>query len=802
MDKQQLKHFGHRHPLMLKEQYGGLPISCEACGDAVLGPHYSCNQCFDKFILHKSCAQLPREMLQHPLHSKHPLKLRTKISRGKWFECDACRAQSNAFSYRCRPCEFHLDVKCAFNSRNTDSIVHFSHKHVLSLSTENQSEEGPPLLCTGCLEQVLGPRYICEIPFERERSCSSIVLHQSCAKLSREIQHPMHHQHPLILNQNGARESHCDACGKDCSRRFNYSCFRCDFNLDLKCASEKGFKHFSHEHPLMFQKGGGDDKKKGYTGPLVVCDGCQNHILGPSYTCISTYRGLKCCFNLHKSCADLPLEIRHPVHRQHPLFLLNTIENIRVKKCSCNACNQPCRYRYSCSICDFNLDLNCASNWRKIIDTESHEHQFTVIPRKEMAQLHLICDVCGEYWSRAAYYFCSICQLWVHKECASFPRDTKIPEHQHRLKLTWSLEDIYPKDHVCKICSTIIDKCRTVYYCQECCGYVAHTTCMAVEYFQEEANKNRTGSIEDDDYEIISCQGCIRPITEDFYSCTKQDEESCHFYLHKTCARLPERTLLPLLHQHQLILLARAPSIDGVFQCSICGIFHQGFVYSCEDQCALPTGKNPFYLDLECSIYWENRDLKHESHAHPLLLEKNWEDVCCRGCGSKIFFLFSCKRCNFHLCIACVRLPLTARHQYDKHPLKLTYESIEDELGEYYCEICEGKRYPAHWFYWCKECEFDCHPHCIIGRYPQVKLGSTYKHDAHVQHPVTLVSKWKSPIRGDKRDNILPCEKCGEPCQGLVFECRECNINFHRDGCCGTTLSESSRRSPQIEELS
>ncbi|KAL6131232.1 hypothetical protein ACLB2K_069608 [Fragaria x ananassa] len=296
------------------------------------------------------------------------------------------------------------------------------------------------------------------------------------------------------------------------------------------------------------------------------------------------------------------------------------------------------------------------------------------------------------------------------------------------------------------------------------------------------------------DDRLLTCQGCIRPITEDFYSCTKQEEQSCQFYLHKICARLPEKMLLPLLHQHHFTLLSRAPSIDGVYQCYMCGIFHHGFFYSCE-KCALPTGENLFYLDLECSMYWETRDLTHESHDHRLLLDMEYDDVLCRGCGSKIFFCFSCKRCNFHLCIACVRLPLTARHRYDKHVLKLTYASrIEDEVVGYYCEICEGKRDPAHWFYWCKDCNFDCHPHCIIGRYPRVKLGSTYKHDDHVQHQVTLVSKWKSPIRGDKRDNILHCERCPELCQGLVFECRECNINFHRDGCCGATDSASSSR--------
>ncbi|KAK9921722.1 hypothetical protein M0R45_030221 [Rubus argutus] len=231
----------------------------------------------------------------------------------------------------------------------------------------------------------------------------------------------------------------------------------------------------------------------------------------------------------------------------------------------------------------------------------------------------------------------------------------------------------------------------------------------------------------------------------------------------------------------------------------MCGIFSQGFAYTCEE-CASPdsVSKTVFYLDLECSVYWENKSLKHDSHVHRLLLNIEWDDVNCSGCGTRShpFFCFTCKRCNFHLCIPCVKLPLTATHRYDNHPLKLTYASVQNELGEYYCEICEGTRDPNHWFYYCKDCDFDCHPHCILGRYPQVKLGSNYDHNAHGQHFVTLVDKSKSPIANDKRDNILPCEKCKQPCLGLVFECKQ-YINIHREGCCPATDLASSSKSPE-----
>ncbi|KAI5318625.1 hypothetical protein L3X38_038333 [Prunus dulcis] len=287
----------------------------------------------------------------------------------------------------------------------------------------------------------------------------------------------------------------------------------------------------------------------------------------------------------------------------------------------------------------------------------------------------------------------------------------------------------------------------------------------------------------------ITCDGCIEPITDAFYSCTKQEEDDCHFFLHKTCAQLPTERLHPF-HPHLLKLLPKAPSTDGMFECHACSSFSHGFLYSCE--------RCQFYLDLQCNTL--SNSLTHPAHRHPLTFNTKDDkgqsyisstrgilrrsNPSCRGCGdySQPAVRFSCVNCNFHLCIQCIQLPLTASHRYDNHPLKLTHRRVKDELGECYCQICEGERDSTHWFYYCKDCDFDCHPHCVVGRYRHVKLGSTYKH-SH-QHLVTLVEKKKSVIPFDKRDNILPCEACGKPCEGLVFECSQCNINIHRIGYC------------------
>ncbi|KAK9913185.1 hypothetical protein M0R45_037009 [Rubus argutus] len=373
------------------------------------------------------------------------------------YHCHICKSELfiNRYYYTCDKCKFHLDPKCASNWSNKHCIEHFSHKHLLFLGEISKERDYG---CAMCGDRVFGLNYRCSHPSPWTVHGCDFFLHKSCAELPRKIgPHPLHRRHPLVLKNTGKlkRRPICSACKNGCRDNYIYSCSECGFGLDVKCASKwisRSLQHFSHEHPLMFKQI--DDKEKEeYTGPPLVCDGCQDPVFGPSYTCPSR----KCCFNLHKSCAELPSEIQHPAHGQHPLFLLNTIQNVKVAS-FCNACNIVCRYRYNCSICDFNLHLKCASNWRKVFDCR--EHQFA-IPRKEMA---LNCDICGEYKSGTGCYVCSICQLLVHKECASLPRFSKIPAHQHSLKLTWFLEDIYPrKDHICKLCSTNIDdKCRAV----------------------------------------------------------------------------------------------------------------------------------------------------------------------------------------------------------------------------------------------------------------------------------------------------------------------------------------------------
>ncbi|GLU15816.1 hypothetical protein SLE2022_322790 [Rubroshorea leprosula] len=65
--------------------------------------------------------------------------------------------------------------------------------------------------------------------------------------------------------------------------------------------------HFSHPHPLLLVEDKSDQ--------LAYCSGCRELIQDSSYRCAD------CKIFLHKTCAELPGELDHPFHPQHPLVL-------------------------------------------------------------------------------------------------------------------------------------------------------------------------------------------------------------------------------------------------------------------------------------------------------------------------------------------------------------------------------------------------------------------------------------------------------------------------------------------------
>ncbi|KAK2976139.1 hypothetical protein RJ640_010674 [Escallonia rubra] len=142
----ELHHISHGHPLILcdvSDNIGSMEtdvLVCHACTQAITGSFYACSsQC--SFLLHRICAELPHEV-QCAIHPEHPLVLHPKAPNSfTFFRCQACRTISNGFSYRCDPCDFQVDLMCAYLPH---TVSHEAHNHPLQI-------RGPdPLPCNGC----------------------------------------------------------------------------------------------------------------------------------------------------------------------------------------------------------------------------------------------------------------------------------------------------------------------------------------------------------------------------------------------------------------------------------------------------------------------------------------------------------------------------------------------------------------------------------------------------------------------------------------------------------------------------
>ena len=504
-------------------------------------------------------------------------------------------------------------------------------------------------------------------------------------------------------------------------------------------------QHFCHEHPLVYY----EEKTK-----RSFCYLCGEKILDYSYCCI------KCkWFYLHKSCFELSQslssELHHPLHRKHSLVL--TKDRPYGYRLKCNHCKEfldrsysifysmsNSSFYYRCLSCEFYLHLGCASlpPLLHTMEVEIHDHSLTLLRKL----ITFTCDACGKE-GKDTPYLCLTCAFCVHPICASLHRTVKHVRHQHTLNLTYSLQ-IQPDYQICLLCVEKVDTKYGFYYCSSC-TFVAHLSCAAdgeiednvnvlkdedkesiepitalrygnpesansvsyvvkkkiigeegieittqIEHFSHQHELTFTQELKNSD----KCDACKRSILTPFYNCTQ-----CCFVLHKFCAELPRKKWHPL-HQHLLTLSKNPYGSDIGFGCNACARFYNGFTYNCY--------KCGFDLDVNCSLTSDR--LTHDSHMHRgLILSNATRSGKCSVCDSK-GYVFRCVDCAFALDFKCTTLPGRARYENHKHLLTLQY-TLEDDSGEYYCDICEEERHPKHWYYYCADCNYLANPDCVLG---------------------------------------------------------------------------------------
>ncbi|XVF82023.1 hypothetical protein PTKIN_Ptkin16aG0009500 [Pterospermum kingtungense] len=288
-----------------------------------------------------------------------------------------------------------------------------AHNHPLVfIEDHQQSHEGDRAYCSGCEEVIEGPRFTCV-------ACG-FHLDKICAEAATKISHPLHSHQNLNLLQTPPNASDLSICTENLSEELK----------EAKC--------FVCWKPLL-----------------------DSAYLSPDFG-----------FYLHKKCIELPLEIHHPSHRPHSLFL-QVINDVPYLPCEMCREIQPWGLVYACSICEFVLHIECVSlSLPTFEDTSSHEHQFT---RLWLRQSSFTCDACGSSGDSVSY-ICSTCSLIVHKKCISLPRIVKSLWHHHPMFHKYFVADNEAGTLECAICHEEVNKECESYYCSDC-KFILHVNC-------------------------------------------------------------------------------------------------------------------------------------------------------------------------------------------------------------------------------------------------------------------------------------------------------------------------------------
>ncbi|XP_010508919.1 PREDICTED: uncharacterized protein LOC104785411 [Camelina sativa] len=336
----------HAHPLTFFPRQTSL--NCNVCGLLrKIYPTYVCFRC--NFVAHNDCMNFPHVIKisrhQHRISFTFSLPSRERV-------CGVCRQSANGDygAYTCDKCsDYVVHPICAIEKNVWDGkelqgvpeedditqddgpfevisegkILHFLHKRYLQLEVSKVYDEN--MLCQACSLPIYEGNFY--VSMARE-----YILHETCAKAPRRIQHPLH-PHPL----------HLEVDERSLNERYTYSCIACgclslgfayvckyelgmwsSFKLDVRCALiSEPYKYEGHEHPLFLAL---DPEIK------PMCHVCITECLKP-LNCI------KCNFILCFKCATLPYKARY---KHDPHFL--TI-----------SCGEEVRAKEWCEICELNL---------------------------------------------------------------------------------------------------------------------------------------------------------------------------------------------------------------------------------------------------------------------------------------------------------------------------------------------------------------------------------------------------------------------------------------------------------------
>ncbi|GLT32909.1 hypothetical protein SLA2020_075390 [Shorea laevis] len=467
----------------------------------------------------------------------------------------------------------------------------------------------------------------------------------------------------------------------------------------------KKLNHFSHPHPLVLV----EDQEMDSISTIYYCSACQERVEGSSYNCS------ECDFCLHKSCAELPQEINHPFHLDHPLILYEKPPKYTgFNSWFCNSCKKTYEFGkqlfvYRCSSCKFDLDIRCALLpnliTRDLPESQhfSHQHSLFFIQNHHIEPQDRSCSACEEL-ILGPFYGCFVCLFFLDQKCFELPPKIKHPSHRKH-PLTLLANPLAHHDECCcRLCSK---PCKGfIYYCSPCEFGIRPKYAFSEDVIKSK-NHEHPFTLFSRPFSFI-CDACG---TDGEY-CIPYVCSACDIVVHKECISLP-RIILITRHDHPVshIYFQEEEEVEGR-ACKIChneikteyGCYHcRGCNYFVHVACAMDkdifiqeyevTGENqnPDQINLgwligEPSITRVLKEKKigeeviaieieHFNHECKLILRDDVKDEkCCDGCMRSISTSFYyCAECNYILHKRCAELPRKTRHWAFKQTFTLNF---------------------------------------------------------------------------------------------------------------------------------
>ncbi|XP_039071483.1 uncharacterized protein LOC120218615 [Hibiscus syriacus] len=338
----------------------------------------------------------------------------------------------------------------------------YGHQHPLVLLNEEQlmtNQSGTILAdCSRCGEKVPAPWFGCA------EDCG-FYLHKVCAGAPLELNHPFHQDHLLALVQNPTYLWKCDFCDKE-GEKFVYHC-SCGLNFHIKCAlftfniaqnMLKELEHVALDPPKISTRK--EDKELEDVRKCFVCwEPLANY----------EYFSPNCGFNLHKKCAELPLQMNHMFHHKHPLVL-----QFNSQRLSCKI--------YQDTFID-GFVYGCRPSWHKC---DGHSLKLTDHHDNNYSESHY-CDICEE--SRDPnrwFYCCTTCDTSAHVDYVlgrlpsiKLGNIYEGEDHPHSLSFV-KKSYYYPDCDECgKPCEDLALECT-----KSECNYIGNWECVAPNHLR------------------------------------------------------------------------------------------------------------------------------------------------------------------------------------------------------------------------------------------------------------------------------------------------------------------------------